>query len=259
MQPFPITNGRYEVKPGLRKLKDDECVFWVRDNFDAQVAAKWNLQRSRKPIHIANNADLFAIDDMLVQTGARFHQEHPKVPLKIGSRLGMQIQEDLAIVESKGARVIYLHVSFPNGWDPAEKIGGSFAAVHAPVAHFEKMAATQDKIIQAMIHHGPFERFAWGLHTLPDLDRVGKPDNWSSPEDVYFRVERQTTLGFPEHEAALFTIHTMIEPISALSSDEREQIALALESMDEAARGYKGLSPKDVQNVATKLRSPHTR
>lgn len=253
MIPFPITNGTYEVKPGLRKLGADERVFEVRENFDDQIAAKWRLQRHRNPVYVDKEVNLFDVDDMLVQAGMRFHQDYPNKKLKMGTRLGMQVQEDLALVQEKDCKVIYLHVSFPNGWNPAEKIGGTFAAVHAPVAHFEKMAAAQDKIVQAMIHHGPFERFAWGLHTIPDLDRVGKPDDWSCLDNLYFRVERQTTLGFPEHGAALFTIHTYVEPVTSLSEDQRKQLALALESMDERSRTYKGLTVDVVKRLADVL------
>ena len=127
---FPISEGRYEVVPGLRKMNlGHERLFWVTDERERELDAKWAYASSRNPVHVAQGADE-VVDDILVQAGGRFLEEHPHVRLQMGHRLGMQIQEDLAIVQEVegGNRVIYLHVSFPNGWDPAEKIGRSFAA-----------------------------------------------------------------------------------------------------------------------------------
>ena len=109
--------------------------------------------------------------------------------------------------------------------------------------HFESMAANQDKIVRAMVDHGPFERHAWGVHATPELDRLGVPDLWTHIDmvDAVFRVERQCTLGFPEHRAALFTIHTMITPFRDLKMGQRLQLARAVEGMDRASRDYKGL------------------
>jgi len=258
---FPIRGGKYEVVPGLRKMDPDrECFFWITDEFDEQIRAKQRCAVKRSPLHIAPCADREAIDDILLRVGGRYVQEHPERPLTMGARLGMQVQEDLAIVrqEGHGNRVVYLHVSFPNGWNPAEKIGGTFASVHEPVAHFEAMAARQNKIVGAMVDHGPFERFAWGVHTTMALDRLDHSDRWETclPSQAVFRVERQTTWGFPEYRSALFTIHTMRSRLHELRVGQRLQLADALESMDEKARQYKGASEKTVERLCRFLRGP---
>jgi len=258
MMRFPIENGKYEVSPGLRKLDlSREKLFWITDEYEDQMEAKFELAGSRSPIHIAESADVDAIDAMLLGAGGRFLEEHPEHPLQLGYRFGMQIQEDLAIVQEHegGNRVIYLHVSFPNGWDPATKIGLDFASVHEPVAHFETMAANQDKIVKAMIHYGPFERFAWGVHTESELERINRPDRWEGCDvgAAVLRVERQTTMGFPEYGAALFTIHTMRTPLKDLESPQRHLLAQALDGMDSASRAYKGLSDEAVDRVVAWL------
>jgi len=252
---FPVANGKYEVAPGLRKLDfGTDKLFLVTDEYDEQLEAKTRYASQRTPVHIAKGADEALIDDILIAAGGRFIEEHPEHPIILGRRLGMQVQEDLAIVQEQGDsnRVIYLHVSFPNGWDPATRIGLDFAQVHEPVAHFETMAANQNKIVKAMIEHGPYERYAWGVHTVRELDRFGKPDQWEGCDlsDAVFRVERQMTWGFPEHRAALFTIHTMRTPLSDLESSQRRLVAEALRGMDERSRGYKGLTEATIERLS---------
>lgn len=259
MKYFPASSGRYEVVPGLKKLDlEKDKLFLVTDEFEEQIEAKSVYASRSSPLHIAPGADREVIDEILVAAGARFRQENPDRPLQLGRRLGMQIQEDLAIVQEKGDSnwVPYLHVSFPNGWDPAEKIGHDFARIHDPVAHFEVMAANQNKIVKAMIDHGPYERFAWGVHTVADLERFGKPDRWEDCDfrSAVFRVERQTTWGFPGHRAALFTIHTLRTPLGDLESPFTELLADALESMDGRSRRYKGLTEAVVKRLSAWLR-----
>lgn len=256
---FPIQNGKYEVVPGLRKMNlEHEKTFWVTDEYEHEIATKWVYSTHRNPVHVAHDADKGVIDDILLEAGAQFRAENPRSTLKMGCRLGMQVQEDLAIVQETddGNRVIYLHVSFPNGWDPAEKIGGSFASIHEPVAHFGRMSRQQDQIVRAMIDRGPFERHAWGIHTTDELDRLGRPDQWLGCDfkQAVFRTERQTTLGFPEYRAALFTIHTMITPFEELAYGQRLELAKAVESMDEEARAYKGLDVFTIARMTSWLR-----
>jgi hypothetical protein len=257
---FPIRGGRYEVSPGLRRMDlSHEQIFWLPDGWEDQVHAKWRYAARRSPCWVAEGADPEVIDDVLLWAGSRFLEEHPGRRLQMGCRLGMQVPEDLAIVQEtpKGNRVVYLHVSFPNGWRPSEKIGGSFASVHAPVAHFDRMAAAEARIVRSMIDRGPFERFAWGVHVETELDRADLPDRWPgcSLPDVVFRVERQTTRGFPEHRAALFTIHTLTTPLRDLKCGQRLSLADALESMDEEARAYKGLDVFTIRRLVEYLRA----
>ena len=251
---FPIVNGKYEVTPGLRKLNLGRDNIFLRDaDFDQQVAYKQMLENSPLAHHATiRSGDI--IHEVLTSASRRYSKEWQstgKAQLE-----GRDIQEDLAIIEEHDGTnsVIYLDVLFPNGWNPQEKIGGTFASVHAPVAHFERMAAMEQKIVGAMIDHGPFERFAWGVHTTSRLDRLEIPDDWTCPfEQMVFRVERQTTMGFPRLRAALFTIHTSVVPLDSLTQEEKAQVASALRSMDGPAQAYKGLTPEAIERVASHL------
>lgn len=178
----------------------------------------------------------------------------------LGDALGLAVQEDLAIVRGPGAPgesdlLEWLHVCLPTNWAPITKIGGSFAAVHEPVVHSERLTATQGQIIRAMIHAGPFVRNVWGIHRDPALchnPRIHQEAPWKTgapPEEIaaqaYFRVERQTTHGFPSLNRALFTIRYWVAPLAEVAADpwQRERLTTALAAMTDEELRYKGLSP----------------
>lgn len=165
-----------------------------------------------------------------------------------------QLQEDFAItcVEPGRNWLSLLHLSFPNHWSPAEKIGQDFMAVHVPVADFEKVARGADKILEATIHRGPFIRFAWGISTDTTLNHhpenpPGRALASYEPEaagpGTFMRIERQTLKGFPEHQASVFTIRTYFTPVSAIAAnpERREQLRSAIATMSPDALRYKGL------------------
>lgn len=178
--------------------------------------------------------------------------------------LAMQTQEDWAVSavapESRAESLRAIHLSFPNHWSPAEKIGKPFADVHRPVAGIEPLVKAAPSLIAMMIEKGPWERFAWGVSTDTVLNH--HPDNPADPArtlndyaparvgaGTYMRIERQTLIGFPAEHGALFTIRTYFTPVAAIARDpaRRQALASALAGMTEAQVAYKGL---------TRLREP---
>jgi hypothetical protein len=64
---------------------------------------------------------------------------------------------------------------------------------------------------------------------------------------LFLRVERQTTWGLPEVDAALFAIRVYIydtDEIFRALPERREILAAAIRSMSPASRIYKGLTPE---------------
>lgn len=171
--------------------------------------------------------------------------------------LAMQVQCDLAIIRKVDGedRVLALHVCAPSSWSPAEKIGKSFFATHTPVPGFERVNAVAPKMVDALIEQGPFVRFVWGvssddeLNHHPDLlEERGRFDRGR----FYVRLERQTTLGLPEIDAAAFFIHVQTVPDTWILEREglRQALARGLHSMSPEARSY-----KSVQNHFDELMS----
>jgi hypothetical protein len=167
--------------------------------------------------------------------------------------LGLGAQEDLAII-ARGLHGDWLaatHVLSPQHWDPRDKLGRDFVAVHAPVAGSGPMNATAPRLVDAVITRGPFVRFAWGVSMTdrldhhpaapPDADRhAGTPFD---PERAHLRVERQTLTGFPGADGALFTIRPYTVPLRAAvqTAHHAHALAAALRSMTPEQVTYKGL------------------
>ena len=165
--------------------------------------------------------------------------------------LGCQVQEDLAVVSTDPAASRHwlsaTHVCLPNGWAPNEKIGRSFAEVHAPVAGMAEMNRRGDEFVAVMIGAThPLVRWAWGATFDDRLDH--HPRHRRTPFDphnprAFLRVERQTIAGFPARGASLFTIRTYLYDVADVRRDAESRMALAsaVRTMSPESRTYKGL------------------
>jgi dimethylamine monooxygenase subunit A len=282
---FPLRHGRYDVAPGLTKFgRDvggggaDAHVFQIDRTFDRFRAAKLasRAQRFEKYVCASDlNADVAA--EVASFTARRLALEHPdhfaRERAPSGERvhcaltgdvvdangtldsldaLACQVQEDLAIVSTSpdGKHWLsYLHVCLPNGWAPAEKVGGTFAAIHEPVAGMADMNRRGEEFVNVMVRATEgLVRFAWGVTFDDRLNH--HPDEPRTPFDpanprAFLRVERQTIWGFPRVGAALFTIRPYLYDFADLRRDPslREPLANALRTMPHASQVYKGIAP----------------
>lgn len=174
--------------------------------------------------------------------------------------MGLNAQEDLAVIarDEQSDWLAATHVLSPQHWDPRDKLGRDFVAVHTPVAGSGPMNATAPRLVDAVIHRGPFVRFAWGLSMSDRLDHhpAGPPDadrhadTHFDPDRAFLRVERQTLTGFPQASGALFTIRPLTTPIrdAVITAEQARALARALRSMTPDQVRYKGLETilKDV-------------
>lgn len=177
---------------------------------------------------------------------------------RLADALGLCCQEDLVIMRGlpEGGDVAeWLHVCIPSGWDPAEKVGRSFQAIHVPVADSARLVASGPNVVKAMIGKGPYVRFGWGLTTNPDLNshpatRPRAPDlGGLTPSEVaavtYLRMERQTTLAMPDLDRALFTVRIYLDPlVDRLAAEHslRPRLASLIASCSPDVIAYKGMS-----------------
>lgn len=175
--------------------------------------------------------------------------------------LGLALQEDLAWMESddpaEPARARLLHVCWPSGWSPADKVGRDFASIHAPVADAAMLRAAALPLSRALTTQGPFVRFVWTV--APDGARSRHPDEIgdrpaaSAAAEPWFRCERQVSLPLPAPAEgpgrggrALFLIRLHVAPLAEVASTPERLATLrdALASMSPATLAYKGLDAR---------------
>lgn len=162
--------------------------------------------------------------------------------------LGGRIAEDMAIVCAEGGRewAGMIDVRLPSGWNPAEKIGRSFAEIHAPVPGMAAINRAGPSVVNMMIEKKPMERYVWGVQFDDQFDKhpqrarhaVFDPDR----PRLFVRHERQIIVGFPSVRAALFIIRLSLHEVSTLRAAQRVGLAAALRSMTPEQRKYKGVA-----------------
>lgn len=123
--------------------------------------------------------------------------------------LAMKLREDIVIhcIDENTDWFAAGHVCFPSGWRPEEKIGKSFYEIHKDVPKMR--LGSSRKIVEAMINSSPYERYVWTI--CFDKQISGHPDYPKKQFDIknpslFVKYERQCIIGFPEVNAALFTI-----------------------------------------------------
>jgi hypothetical protein len=183
--------------------------------------------------------------------------EHPQY-ISLFDALCSQVQEDVAICQLEGERdwLAAIHLSSPNHWDPAQKIGRPFSSVHAVVPGMERLNQQYFKMLVTAVQKGPFFRFAWGIATDTRLNHHPLPPPGIDPlywqgrkveadeSNIYLRVERQTITGVPACNAFLFTIRTYFYDIDELTAEEKAALYSAVEGMSASSLEYKGLTDK---------------
>lgn len=173
--------------------------------------------------------------------------------------LAAQMQEDLAVVSTSGDGgdwVSALHICCPSHWAAEDKIGKDFATVHAPVAGIERINQAARQMVSAMVHKGPYVRFAWTIQSdsrlnhhvepppgVPAETWQGRSFDWRAPR-LFLRVERQTLWGFPKVGAFLFVIRTSFTDGEAIRQDSEAcaRFRSAIASMTPESLAYKGLT-----------------
>ena len=295
MKYLPFLDGKYSTAPALNAMAKagdsrDQFVFQFDQQYDHYLDNK--LSCRKEDIHkYYVEAELYpgtmaAINRQIVQlltteypadfestaentlhnkkTGQRLQWkddwitiEHPQF-ISLFDALCSQVQEDVAICQLEGERdwLAAIHLSSPNHWDPAQKIGKPFSFVHAVVPGMERLNQQYFKMLVTAVQKGPFFRFAWGIATDTRLNHhpVSPPGvdpvYWqgrkveADESNIYLRVERQTITGIPACNAFLFTIRTYFYDIDELTAEEKAALYSAVAGMSEQSLEYKGLTDK---------------
>jgi hypothetical protein len=225
------------------------------------------LPKGRKALNCELTRETLIFDADMRLVEARSNAQPPYVSSLDG--LACQVQEDLAVIRlARHEWLSAVHLCFPNHWAAEAKIGRNFVTIHRPVPGIDKISATANALVRAMIYKGPYVRFVWGLGTDRDLNHhpesgrdmheqeaQAAPFDFARPE-LWLRVERQTSWGFPQVAAALFTIRTYFTNCEDIRQDpvKSRKLVSAIESMTADALHYKRLAVARAQ-ILSWLRS----
>lgn len=174
---------------------------------------------------------------------------------RIAHAIGLAMQEDWVVMRNRsgfdptlpqGSRAEWLHVCFPSGWSPADKVGRPLAEIHRPVADGDALRAASESLSRAMSSKGPFLRHVWTLACSSALARdphEAQPVPPKSVDAIHFRCERQITVPLAGTERSLFLIRVYVAPLVQVAADPARRAVLlaALESMSDAVIRYKAI------------------
>jgi len=183
---------------------------------------------------------------------------------RLADALALTVQEDFVVMAFDAARgqaiAELIHVALPSGWAPEAKRGRSFMDIHGPVPENGSLVAADVGLMRVLTNSGPYLRYVWGLHATGALDQHPDRgahtaraegldgDSYATPgrvDQLWFRSERQTTIGVPSVSRFVFTIRVYARPLVEVvrDPDKAARLAESIRSMSPAVRTYKGLDP----------------
>lgn len=152
--------------------------------------------------------------------------------------LALMLEEDVAVMhQGKLAAICFC---FPSGFKPGEIVGMPLSDIHKPVADGEQLVKASPSIARVMCEQSSFRRWVWSINMNPDLSNhpsTKKDIVPQSIDDLYFRVETQTTASVDE-ETSLFFVKVDVVPLREVWC---QQILDSLNSMSEEILTYKNL------------------
>lgn len=171
---------------------------------------------------------------------------------RLAALLSLALHEDVAIVDGRSATLPWLAVCLPSHWAPRDKLGRSFAAVHAPVADNATLLAAGEHLLRLVCQPQRWERFVWTITPHAGLDRHPQrhaQEAWLGSAagvlaQAHWRTEHQSFIPMPALQQALFTIHVEVQPLAGAIATPQRAAALhaALASMSDAVLAYRELA-----------------
>ena len=164
----------------------------------------------------------------------------------------MCVADDLCVLipDAEGMpRLVAAVLCSPNRWRLAEKLGGTMASIHVPVARYDiDLDSPVNAVLKRLNTEKPMWRTNWGISNHPSLFQPDVPP--ITPEmdiaDMWFRTEWQTLRRIPDTGAILFTIRTYVEKLSDFVSRDYavvHDIGDIVNKVREDVAQYKSIAP----------------
>ena len=262
----------FKMRPGLARLEEATVNLFLRDHLAERYSERKRQLLNEQPDHVL----LGEADAQVLIEIAKHYQLQTDINLAANAEaLTLGMQEDFVIlhdeVNDQGSemRTRFLSVCFPSNWNPSEKLGLNFHAIHVPVADNTILQAGAKGIVDLAFRKNTMLRHVWLLTPNSDLPShpLQRPRLWADAieqagdglllEQLYFRVERQTTLPLPDLKRGVFFIRVMVAPlveVLRVEPNRAAQLAEALASMSENVLAYRGMTatlPRLLQELAS--------
>jgi Protein of unknown function (DUF3445) len=158
----------------------------------------------------------------------------------------LQIEEDVAVMFH--GRLVAICFCFPSSWIPRERIGMTLTDIHSPVADGDKLQAMSQRIAETMADpaQGSFRRHVWTISNSGALSQhpANKSDRVPNTiDDLWFRLETQTTMPLGDGDSSLFFVRVQTEPLTVIWKDteKRQTLLDSVNSMTDNVLEYKNL------------------
>lgn len=180
------------------------------------------------------------------------------LPLEPLDFIGRHVQEDVILMMQRdgdlyldGGSCVFLRIG------PLPSIRDEFQEIHHPIPGFKEEGLDQriSTFLMRMEAGDPWVRRNWSLmagdrldSSLETFDEWGKGRTEVTDENVgkfvHMRVEVQKLFRLPGSNAILFTIHTHLLSLEALSANQvrRNQFLHILEELPDEIATYKGIT-----------------
>lgn len=232
---------------------DPSTWLLVDDQRDAELALKRRLLDSAPDQVLAAmpEADA-AATELLTEVEDHLRQHHPD--LHWSTPIGMPAiqaaallaQEDFCLLTRTGGGWVMTAacVCFPSRWNLTEKAGHTVTEIHGPVPHYDTIAGPVDDALDRLSEDRPRWRTNWSLLEDPALFQQQRAAELSCPpQDLTFRVERQTLRRLPRTGAVVFTIRTYRRRLGDITAHQptlARDLAATLRTVDAQSARYKG-------------------
>ncbi len=244
--PFlPFLKGNPDFEPGLNPipvdqwlLPDTEAEPWLRDK--CLIMKMMRASVCGGDLIGAPAEELLAL--MVEALGEVPNQSMPTALEEAASL----VSDDLCILEARRPgdwRLTAGVLCAPTYWTLPERVGLDLGGLHGPVPGGDpELAGRISRIFTGLQPGVVLERFNW---TLQASDKRYTPDrpgvSGKTPEDLQFRVERQTIRKLPDTGAVVFTIRICLDPLMPMLADgeTREAFEDAWLGAPRHVRGYK--------------------
>lgn len=251
---LPGASDAARLRVGARPLDVRQWVSEVDDDWPLTIQMKRDLLRERPTEVVAcidgaeEACDEVAAGVLSTIDGAYTNE----TGLDALIDAALFVADDLCVLlpdENGVPRLSAAVLCSPNRWRLSEKMGGTMASIHAPVARYDDDLSTPvNAMLMRLSVDRPVWRINWGIANHPSLFQPDIPPATLDMDmgDMWFRVEWQTLRRLPVTGAILFTIRTYVERLSDFMERDYalvHEIADLVNKIPENVATYKSIAP----------------